>query len=71
MAKVKTISRYRTEQDGGTTVEIPVSDEESKVIIEVNFKQYVDVLSDILMKYVSKFKVGQVAGRRMPLPAAH
>lgn len=62
MAKVKTIKQYRTEQDGNTMIEIPVTDEQSQVIIEMNFKQYIDVLSDILVKYASNFKAGQAVG---------
>ncbi len=50
MAEVKTIRQYRTKQDGNTLIEFPVIDEESKNIIEVNFNQYIDVLSDILVK---------------------
>ena len=49
MAEVKTIRQYRTKQDGNTLIEFPVVDEESKNIIEVNFNQYIDVLSDILV----------------------
>ncbi|MBP3475621.1 MAG: hypothetical protein J6K48_04805 [Lachnospiraceae bacterium] len=40
MAEVKTIRQYRTKQDGNTLIELPVVDEESKNIIEVNFNQY-------------------------------
>ena len=59
MAEVKTIKQYRTEQDGNTLIEFPVTDEESKGIIEVNFNQYIDVLSDILVKYAVNFKSGR------------
>ena len=69
MAEVKTIRQYRTEQDGNTLIEFPVTDEESKGIIEVNFNQYIDVLSDILVKYAVNFK----SGRQwvVPLSAKH
>ena len=56
MAEVKTIKQYRTKQDGNTVIEFPVVDEESKNIIEVNFNQYIDVLSDILVKYAVNFR---------------
>ena len=59
MAEVKTIKQYRTEQDGNTLIEFPVVDEESKNIIEVNFNQYIDVLSDILVKYAVNFTSGR------------
>lgn len=59
MAEVKTIKQYRTEQDGNTLIEFPVVDEESKGIIKVNFKQYIDVLSDILVKYAVNFRSGR------------
>ena len=62
MAEVKTIKQYRTEQDGNTTIEIPIADEESRVVMEMNFRHYIDVLSDILVKYASNFKAGQAAG---------
>ncbi len=69
MAEVKTIRQYRTKQDGNTLIEFPVVDEESKNIIEVNFNQYIDVLSDILVKYATNFK----SGRQwvIPLSAEH
>lgn len=59
MAEVKTIKQYRTKQDGNTLIEFPILDEESKNIIEVNFNQYIDVLSDILVKYAVNFKSGR------------
>lgn len=59
MAEVKTIRQYRTKQDGNTLIEFPVVDEESKNIIEVNFNQYIDVLSDILVKYAVNFRLGR------------
>lgn len=59
MAEVKTIKQYRTEQDGNTLIEFPVVDEENKSIIEVNFNQYIDVLSDILVKYAVNFRTGR------------
>ena len=40
-------------------IEFPVVDEESKNIIEVNFNQYIDVLSDILVKYAVNFRSGR------------
>lgn len=69
MAEVKTIRQYRTKQDGNTLIEFPVVDEESKNIIEVNFNQYIDVLSDILVKYAVNFR----SGRQwvVPLSAKH
>lgn len=67
MAEVKTIRQYRTEQDGNTLIEFPVVDEENKNIIEVNFNQYSDVLSDILVKYVVNFRLGRQWG--VPLSA--
>lgn len=59
MAEVKTIRQYRTKQDGNTLIEFPVTDEESKSIIEVNFNQYINVLSDILVKYAVNFRLGR------------
>lgn len=56
MAKDKTIRNYRTKIIDNVMVEIPIVDEESKHIIEVNFKQYIDVLSKILVKYASDFE---------------
>lgn len=56
---VKTIRQYRTEQDGNTLIEFPIADEENKNIIEVNFTQYIDVLSDILVKYAVNFRLGR------------
>lgn len=69
MAEVKTIRQYRTKQDGNTLIEFPIVDEESKNIIEVNFNQYIDVLSDILLKYAVNFR----SGRQwvVPLSAKH
>lgn len=69
MAEVKTIRQYRTKQDGNTLIEFPLVDEESKNIIEVNFNQYIDVLSDILVKYAVNFKSGRQ--RVTPLSAIH
>ncbi len=59
MAEVKTIRQYRTKQDGNTLIEFPVVDEENKNIIEVNFNQYINVLSDILVKYSVNFRLGR------------
>ena len=69
MAEVKTIKgqsfrsaqikQYRTEQDGNTLIEFPIVDEENKNIIEMNFNQYIDVLSDILVKYAVNFRSGR------------
>ena len=59
MAEVKTIRQYRTKQDGNTLIEFPVVDEESKNIIEVNFNKYIDVLSEILVKYAVNFRSGR------------
>ena len=56
MAKDKTIRNYRTKIIDNVIVEIPIVDEESKHIIEVNFNQYIDVLSKILVKYASDFE---------------
>lgn len=56
MAKDKIIRNYRTKIIDNVIVEIPIVDEESKHIIEVNFKQYIDVLSKILVKYASDFE---------------
>lgn len=69
MAEVKTIRQYRTKQDGNTLIEFPVIDEESKNIIEVNFNQYIDVLSDILVKYAVNFRLGRQWV--VPLSAKH
>lgn len=69
MAEVKTIRQYRTKQDGNTLIEFPVVDEESKNIIEVNFNQYIDVLSDILVKYAVNFRLGRQWV--VPLSAKH
>lgn len=62
MAESKTIKTYRTETRDNIIVEIPVRNEESKNIIEVNFRQYIDVLANIVVKYASNFKAGQAAG---------
>ncbi len=59
MAEVKTIRQYRIERDGNTLIEFPVTDEESKSIIEVNFNQYINVLSDIIVKYAVNFRSGR------------
>ena len=69
MAEVKTIRQYRTEQDGNTLIEFPIVDEENKNIIEVNFNQYIDVLSDILVKYAVNFRLGRQWV--VPLSAKH
>ena len=60
MAKVKDIKEYKTIEDGYTNIKVPVSDDESHVIMELNFNHYVDVLSEVLVKYSSNFKVGQM-----------
>ena len=60
MAKVKDIKEYKTIEDGYTSIKVPVSDDESHVIMELNFNHYVDVLSEVLVKYSSNFKVGQM-----------
>lgn len=67
MAKSKTIKKYRTEIIDNVIIEIPVRDEESKDIIELNFKQYVDVLADIVVRYVANFKAGQAVGLHLCL----
>lgn len=59
MAEFKTIEQYRTELDGNTLIEFPVMDEENKNIIEVNFNQYINVLSNILVKYAVNFRLGR------------
>ena len=60
MAKVKEIKEYKAIQDGYTSVKIPVPNEESQVIMELNFNNYVNILSQFLVKYSSNFKVGQM-----------
>ena len=60
MAKVKDIKEYKTIQDGYTNIKVPVSNNESQVIMELNFEHYVNVISQILVKYSSNFKVGQM-----------
>lgn len=60
MAKVKEIKEYKAIQDGYTSVKIPVPNEESQVIMELNFNNYVTILSQFLVKYSSNFKVGQM-----------
>lgn len=67
MAESKTIKKYRTEIIDNVIVEIPVRDEESKDIIELNFKQYIDVLADIVVRYASNFKTGQAVGLHLCL----
>ena len=60
MAKVKDIKEYKTIEDGYTSIKVPISDDESNVIMELDFNHYVDVLSEVLVKYSSNFKVGQM-----------
>lgn len=66
MAKIKTIKEYQAILDGATTIEIPVaSDNDSQVIMEMNFNHYINVLSDILVRYSTSndsqnFKAGQM-----------
>lgn len=60
MAKVKDIKEYKTIEDGYTSIKVPVSDDESHVIMELNFNHYVNILSEVLVKYSSNFKVGQM-----------
>ena len=60
MAKVKEIKEYKTMKDGYTNVKIPVSNKESQVIMELNFNNYVNILSQYLVKYSSNFNVGQM-----------
>ena len=60
MAKVKEIKEYKAIQDGYISVKIPVPNEESQVIMELNFNNYVTILSQFLVKYSSNFKVGQM-----------
>lgn len=66
MAKIKTIKEYQAILDGATTIEIPVaSDNDSQVIMEMNFNHYINVLSDILVKYSTSndsqnFNAGQM-----------
>ena len=67
MAKSNTIKKYKTEIIDNVVIEIPVRDEESKDIIELNFKQYVDVLADIVVRYASDFKAGQAVGLHLCL----
>jgi len=67
MKKVKTISNFRTVHHGYTEEMIPVADEESQIIMELNFKQFIDVLADVLVKYAAdekpqNFKTGQAEG---------
>lgn len=59
MTKVRQIKEYKAIQDGKTTIEIPVSDKESQPIMELNFNNYVNILSDIIVKYSSNFRVGR------------
>lgn len=67
MAKSNTIKKYKTEIIDNVVIEIPVRDEESKDIIELNFKQYVDVLADIVVRYAANFKAGQAVGLHLCL----
>ena len=60
MTKVKDIKEYKTIKDGYIDVKIPVSNDESQVIMELNFNNYVNILSQILVKYSSNFKTGQM-----------
>lgn len=60
MAKVKDIKEYKTIEDGYTSIKVPISDDESHVIMELNFNHYVNILSEVLVKYSSNFKVGQM-----------
>lgn len=62
MAKVKTIQNYRTVEHSNTTDLIPIADKESQVIMELNFKQFISELADILVEYAASenFKVGQM-----------
>lgn len=67
MKKVKTINNFRTVQHGYTEEMIPVADEESEIIMELNFKQFICVLADVLVKYAAdenpqNFKTGQAEG---------
>lgn len=67
MKKAKTISNFRTVQHGYTETMIPVADAESQVIMELNFWQFVGVLSDILVRHAAdeetqNFKMGQAEG---------
>lgn len=53
-AKIKVISHYRQKQIGNAIMEFPVADDtDSSLIIDMNFRQYVNVLSDILVKYTA------------------
>lgn len=67
MKKVKTINNFRTVQHGYTEEMIPVADEESQIIMELNFRQFIGVLADVLVKYAAdensqNFKTGQAEG---------
>ena len=60
MAKIKAINQYRTIQMGDTTIEIPTAqlpdgsiDENTQLIMEMNFNQYINVLADILVNYAA------------------
>lgn len=44
------INHYRTFVKDGVINEIPIVDEESKVLIEMNYQQYVNLLAEIIMK---------------------
>lgn len=67
MKKVKTINNFRTVQHGYIEEMIPVADEESQIIMELNFRQFICVLADVLVKYAAdentqNFKTGQAEG---------
>ena len=67
MKKVKTINNFRTVKHGYTEEMIPVADAESQIIMELNFRQFIGVLADILVKYTAdeepqNFKTGQAEG---------
>lgn len=44
------INHYRTFVKDGVINEVPIADEESRVLMEMNYMQYVNLLADIVTK---------------------
>lgn len=52
--RIKAISHYRQKQIGNAIMEFPMADDaDSSLIIDMNFRQYVNVLADILITYAA------------------
>ena len=74
MSKVKTqtdVTSYRTIKKGNTEIEIPITTEENKTIMELNFNHFINVLSDILVRNsdLMDFNLGQIW--ETPISAIH